>query len=183
MYFPGEKFMRLIRIVLSILVLQSLTSVIGICQLRNMSEYNVDRINTDRTHFVLHDSGEAEFVWSSEWTTATAYANDDKDAIVIWIFKDGTKAYSKQGDGVGEFGKTTGYLITDQSSTLEDIHGGKIQPLTLENYPVKVELWIGEIVKDTGYSPEVKGDEACFNAPGIRYNISYNFSGCPPSAS
>jgi hypothetical protein len=174
--------MRPTRIVLSILFLLSLTSATGICQLRNMSEYTVDRINTDQTHFILRETGEAEYVWSSEWTTSTAYANDGKDAIVIWIFKDGTKAYCQQGNGVGEFGKITGYLITDRASTLEDIHGRKIQPLTLENYPVKVELWIGEIGKDTGYAPEAKGNEACFNAPGIQYNISYNFSGCPPPA-
>ena len=147
-------------------------------QLRNLSQYTRDRINTAQTCFVLHDTGDAEYVWVSEWTHATAYAADGKSAILVWHFKDGSKAYSQQGKGVGEFGKTTGYLITDKSPDLEDLHRKKIQPLTRDNYPVKLELWIGEIVDSTGYAPEAKGDEVCFNAAAIEYNIPYHFSSC-----
>jgi hypothetical protein len=173
--------MRYIKKSIFLLFLLIIAGPPGICQLRNLSEYDVDRINTERTHFVLHDTGKAEFVWSSEWTHVTAYANDGKSAIVIWHFRDGSKAYSQQGEGIGEFGKNAGYLIANQASNLEDIRGGKIQPMTLDNYPVKVELWIGEIGEDKSYSPEMMGDEACFNEPGIEYNISYHFSGCLPS--
>jgi len=148
-------------------------------QLRNMSQYDWDRINTEQTRFILHDTGEAEYFWVSEWNHSTAYAADGKSAIVVWHFKDGTKAYSEQGNGIGEFGKTRGYLISDTSSHLEDIHRNSIQPLSLDNYPVMIELWIGEIEESTGYNPEAKGDEACFTETAIESNISYYFSGCP----
>jgi len=147
-------------------------------QLRNFSEYNRDRINVEQTYFVLHDTGDAEYVWTSEWTHITAYANDSKSAILVWHFKDGLKAYSQQGEGIGEFGKNTGYLITDKSNKLDDLHCKKIQPLTRDNYPVKVELWIGEIGDSTGYLLEAVGDEVCFKAAAIEYNIPYYFSGC-----
>ena len=147
-------------------------------QLRNFSEYNRDRINTDKTYFVLHATGDAEYGWASEWTHATAYAADGKDAILVWYFKDGQKAYSEQGEGIGEFGKTTGYLISETSDHLEDIHGNRIQPMSMDNYPVKIELWIGDIEDGTGYKPQAKGDEACLDAPVISYNNSYHFSEC-----
>ncbi|MEJ2111923.1 MAG: hypothetical protein P8Z37_18835 [Acidobacteriota bacterium] len=148
-------------------------------QLRTFSEYDQDRINTERTCFVLHDNGEAEYIWVSEWNHRTAYAADGKSAIVIWHFKDGTTAYSQQGEGVGEFGKTTGYLISDTARTLEDAYRNHIQPLSLDNYPVKIELWIGDIEDATGYDPEVKGDEACLIESNIEYNVPYHFSSCP----
>lgn len=170
--------MRHCKIAVFLMFLVSILSPFANSQLRNFSQYNRDRINTDQTRFVLHDTGEAEYVWVSEWNHATAYAYDGKSAIVVWHFKDGTKAYSQQGEGVGEFGKTTGYLITDTSPYLEDIHRKKIQPLTRDNIPVKIELWIGEIVDSTGYVPEFKGDEACFQAAAIEYEISYYFSEC-----
>lgn len=147
-------------------------------QLRNFSEYNQDRINIDKTYFVLHDSGDAEYTWTSEWTHSTAYAADGKSAILVWHFKDGKKAYSQQGEGIGEFGKTTGYLISDTSGDLQDVNGNRIQPLSLDNYPVKIELWIGEVEAAAGYKPEAKGDEACFEEPVIAYNNSYHFSYC-----
>ena len=151
-------------------------------QLRNFSEYNRDRINTDQTCFVLHQNGTAEYTWVSEWTHATAYAADGKSAILVWNFKDGSKAYSEQGQGIGEFGKTTGYLISDTSGSLEDIHGNRIQPLSPDNYPVKIELWIGEIDDATGYKPEAKGDEACFQSTALAYDNSYYFSDCSDKA-
>jgi hypothetical protein len=162
---------------LFILLLGGLSSF-AVSQLRNLSEFTQDRINTAQTYFVLHDNGDAEFVWASEWTHTTANANDGKAAIIIWYFKDGSKAYSQQGEGIGEIGKNSGYSLTNKSSSLEDIHRKKLQPLTRMNYPVKVELWIGEMGDSTGYSPEMLGDEACFQAAGIEYNTSYRFSTC-----
>jgi hypothetical protein len=175
---PGEKAMDCLkRAVISLLLMGSL-SPFASSQLRNISEFTRDRINKDKTYFILHDSGESEFAWASEWTTMTAYANDGKSAILVWHFRDGSKAYSQQGEGIGELGKNLGYLLTNKSSKLEDIHRKKIQPLTRDNYPVKIELWIGDIGVSTGYSPEAMGDEACFPAPSIEYNISYRFSSC-----
>jgi hypothetical protein len=150
----------------------------GFPQLRNISEYTQDRINPEKTYFVLHDNGDAEFGWTSEWTQMTALALDGKSAIMIWHFKDGSKAYSQQGEGIGYIGMNSGYLLTNKASTLEDIHHKKIQPLTRDNYPVKVELWIGEIGDSTGFSPEKEGDEVCFESPAIKYNVSYSFSNC-----
>jgi hypothetical protein len=179
----GEKAMRFLRLFAFMLFLSNIPSPLGFCQLRNFSEYTVDRINTKLTQFSLHDSSNPEFIWASEWTFETATFGDGKSAIFIWYFKDGSKAYSQQGEGIGEIGKNGGYLLSNTASNLEDIHRKKIQPLTLDNYPVKVELWVGEIGDSTGYSPEIKGDEACFNAPGINYKISYYFSACPSSKS
>ncbi len=147
-------------------------------QLRNMSEYSQDRINLDKTYFVLHDNGAAEFVWASEWTHDTANAYDGKSAIFVWHFADGSKAYSQQGEGIGMIGRNAGFLLTDKASSLEDIHRNKIQPLTRSNFPVKVELWIGEIAEATGYKPENQGDEACLDASSIEYNKPYHFSDC-----
>lgn len=162
-----------------LLILLSFLTPSGFSQLRNLSEYTQDRIKPDQTYFVLHDTGSAEFAWASEWTHMTANTYDGKSAIFVWHFKDGSKAYSQQGTGIGDIGKNSGYLLTDKSADLEDIHRKKIQPLTLNNYPVKVELWIGEINDSKGYSPEAFGDEVCIQAPGIEYNVSYRFSECP----
>jgi hypothetical protein len=161
------------------LFLLSALTPLGFSQLRNLSQFTRDRVRQDQTYFILHDNGTAEYVWSSEWTHTTAYAYEGKSAIFVWHFKDGTKAYSQQGKGVGEIGKNSGYFLTDKSAELEDIHGKKFQPMTLGNYPVKVELWIGEISDSKGYSPEVLGDEVCIQAPGIEYNISYRSTDCP----
>ena len=162
-----------------VLILLSVLTASGISQLRNLSQYTRDRINPERTYFVLHDTGSAEFVWSSEWTHMTANANDEKSAIFVWHFKDGSKAYSQQGQGIGEIGKNSGYLVTDKAADLEDIHRKKIQPLKIDNYPVKVELWVGEISESGGYSLEFLGDDACMQTPRIEYNVSYRFAACP----
>jgi hypothetical protein len=174
----GDKAMRYCKRAVFLMLLMCSLSPFASSQLRNISEFNQDRINNDQTYFILHDSGEAEFAWASEWTTSTAYAADGKSAILVWHFKDGSKAYSQQGDGIGELGKNMGYLLTNKSHNLEDIHRKKIQPLTRDNYPVKIELWIGDIRDSTGYSPEAMGDDACFKAPKIGYNISNHFSSC-----
>jgi hypothetical protein len=174
----GEKAMYRCKRAVFLILLMSSMSPFASSQLRNISEFTQDRINNDQTYFILHDSGEAEFAWASEWTTATAYAADGKSAILVWHFKDGSKAYSQQGEGITEIGKSLGYLLTNKLRNLEDIHRKKIQPLTRDNYPVKLELWIGEIGDSTGYSPEAMGDEVCFNKTGIEYNLSYHFSSC-----
>jgi len=170
--------MRFCRRAVFLILLISGPILYASAQLRNMSQYSRDRINTEQTGFVLHNTGEAEYVWVSEWTHMTAYAAADKAAILVWHFKDGTKAYSQQGEGVGEFGKTTGYLITDKAAELEDVHRRKIQPLSRGNFPVKIELWIGEIDGSTGYLLQEKGDEACFEADAVEYDTPYHFTSC-----
>jgi hypothetical protein len=174
----GEKAMRYGKRATLLILLMGSLSPFASSQLRNLSEFSQDRINNEQTYFVLRDTGEADFAWASEWTHVTAYANDDKFAILVWHFKDGTKAYSQQGVGIGDLGKNSGYLLTDKSRNLEDIHRKKIQPLTRDNYPLRIELWIGGIDDSTGYSPEALGDAACFKASNIEYNISYHFSSC-----
>jgi hypothetical protein len=174
----GEKAMvRCKRSIFLILLMGSL-SPFASSQLRSISEFTQDRINNEKTFFILHETGEAEYAWTSEWTTATAYAADGKSAILVWYFKDGSKAYSEQGTGMTEIGKSLGYSLTNKSRNLEDIHRKKIQPLTRDNYPVKIELWIGEIGDSKGYAPEAMGDEACFKNASIEYNISNHFSSC-----
>ena len=56
----------------------------GFSQLRNLSEYSQDCIHPDKTYFVLHDTGAADFGWASEWTHTTANAFPDKAAILLW---------------------------------------------------------------------------------------------------
>ena len=167
--FPGAAFL------LSFLIA---TSSQGFSQLRNLSPYERDCINTDQTHFVLHEAGAADFKWASEWTHMTANAIPEKSAMFVWHFKDGTKAYARQGDFIGDAGGIKGYLFTDQDSSLEDIHRKKIQPMTLKNYPVKVELWIGEVGDATGFAPETMVDAACFDAQTIEYEKPYHFADC-----
>jgi len=160
-------------------VLWSAASPSGFSQLRNLSDYTEDRIQISQTSFVLHDKDIAEFQWASEWTHTTAYAYPDKTAIYLWKFKDGSKAYSHQGDFlIGDLGKATGYLITGQSANLEDVHGKKIQPMTVANYPVEFELWIGEIDDSTGYAPEMLLDRVCFEPQSIQLNSPQHFSRC-----
>jgi hypothetical protein len=149
----------------------------GFSQLRNNSEYLQDRINTDKTYFVLHDTGAAEFGWASEWTNASADLYSDKSAMFLWHFKDGSTSYSIQEQEIGEIGKNSGFLLARKSPGLEDIHRKSVQPLTRGNYPVKVELWIGK-VDPTGFFPEILGAALCLNTPAIEYNRPYNFSNC-----
>jgi len=150
----------------------------GYSQLRNLSEYTHDCIHLEQTGFTAGGAA-AEYRWASEWTHTTAYAYPDKTAILLWKFKDGTKAYSNQGDFfLGDLGKATGYLITGHAKELEDIHGRKIQPMTLSNFPVALELWIGEIHASTGYAPESQLDRVCFEAQEIQPNEAQHFVRC-----
>lgn len=151
----------------------------AISQLRMHSPYDHDRIHPEQTGFVLHESGTAEFSWTSEWTQMTAQACTDEVAIFIWHFKDGTRAYSRQGEFISDFGKHSGYLLTQKSGHLEDVHHNRIQPLTQSNYPVKVELWAGEAGKDKGFVPKAVVDYVCFDAAAIEYNQPYHFANCP----
>lgn len=150
----------------------------GIAQLRNLSEYLQDRINTDKTYFALKENDAADFGWASEWTHGVANAFPEKAIMFLWHFKDGSKAYARQGDLLGDAGQSTGYLMSDRSANLEDAHRKKIQPMSKTNYPVKVELWLGEIADSTGFSPETLVDTACFNAQSIETNHSYHFADC-----
>jgi hypothetical protein len=147
-------------------------------QLRNLSEYSQDCVHLDKTYFVLRDAGAADFGWASEWTHTTANAYPDKAAMFLWKFKDGSKAYSRQGDLIGDLGQATGYLVAEHSANLEDVHRKKIQPMTPSNYPVEVELWVGEIDDSTGYAPETLVDRVCFDAQRIQPNDSNHFSKC-----
>jgi hypothetical protein len=148
-------------------------------QLWNLSEYFKDRINTEQTYFILHDAGTAEFGWASEWTNDTVMNNEHKSAMFLWHFKDGTTACSLQQEFIGDIGKNAGFLVTGKASHLEDIHRKQIQLLSLDNYPLKIELWIGKMEDSEGYSPELKGEELCFGAQSIESNHKYYFSACP----
>ena len=159
-------------------VLLSAAGSSGFSQLRNLSEYSQDCIQSDKTYFVLHDTGNADFGWASKWTHTTANAYPDKAAMFLWKFKDGSKAYAQQGDLIGDLGQATGYLITEHAENLEDVHRKKIQPMTASNYPVEVELWIGEIGDSAGFAPEILVDKACFDAPRIELNQAYYSSEC-----
>jgi len=107
----------------------------GYPQLRNLSDYSYDRINTEKTYFLLHDSGAADFAWASEWTYATVHSNSEKAAMFLWRFRDGSTAYSLLVEHIDHIGKGMGFLLTNRSSNLEDIKRKPIQPLTRNNYP------------------------------------------------
>ena len=164
--------------ILFLVVLLNAAGSFGFAQLRNNSSYEKDRINTEQTRFTLHEANAADFVWASEWTHYTAYDYPEKVIIFLWHFKDGSKAYSRQGDVLDEAGKGSAYLMTEKSSTLEDKNRKKIQPMTRTNYPVKVELWLGKAEVQTGYETEILVDTACFDAPSVEYNRAYSFSAC-----
>ena len=170
--------MRPIHTMAFLAVLMSAASSSGFSQLRNLSAYSQDCIHSDKTYFVLRDAGTADFGWASEWTHTTANAYPEKAAMFLWKFKDGSKAYAQQGDLIGDLGQAMGYLVTDHSANLEDVHRKKIQPLTPSNYPVEVELWIGEIGNSTGFAPEILVDKACFDAPRLELNQAYRSSEC-----
>ena len=170
---------HLMRAVLLVFLLSAAT-LSGFSQLWNHSEYIQDRINTDQTYFILHETGGAEFGWASEWTNETVMNYEEKSAIFLWHFTDGTIAYSLQEQFIGDIGKNSGFLITAQSSNLEDIRRKEIQPLSRSNYPVKVELWIGEVGDSTDFSPEFLGEAVCLDAQSIEPDLKYHFSGCQP---
>lgn len=148
-------------------------------QLRNHSPYDHDGIQREQTGFVLHEGGRAEFTWASYWTQTTAQSFPDQAALFVWHFADGTKAYSRQGELIGDLGRLTGYLVSQQGPELEDRDRRKIQPLSETNVPTRVELWIGEAGETTGYVPKVQGDHACFGAASIEVGRLYHFTECP----
>ncbi len=151
----------------------------GFAQLRYNSDYAVDRLNTEQTSFTLHDSGAAEYSCASEWTTLTVQTNLTKTVLFVWHFKDGTKGFARQVEYVGDIGALTEFLMIHPFSNLEDKQGKKIQPMTRENYPVRVEVWIGETAEATGHVPEILIDKACFDAQSIEFNRPYQFKNCP----
>ena len=144
-----------------------------------MSEYSQDRIHRAETGFTLRENGVAEFRWASEWTHFTANNYPEKKAILVWKFRNGTRAYSHDEDFfIGDLGKIVGYLVSGAAKYLQDIHGKKIQPMTRSNYPVELELWIGEIDATTGYVTEVFVDRVCFDAEKINLDLPHHFSDC-----
>jgi hypothetical protein len=173
-----SRFTRLV----SLSILLNIAGRSGFPQLRYPSPYSVDRINTDQTCFVLKDPATASFRWVSEWTqmTVQAYEENPNRAIFLWYFKDGTKAYSTNTDNIGDAGKLTAYQLANEASNLEGIKRNKIQPLTLTNYPVRIELWVGEAEDPTGFKPGTLIGAACFNAQGIEYGRTYHFTVCDP---
>jgi hypothetical protein len=173
-----EKAMRNLIGIACLALCLNAASLPAFSQLRNFSEYSQDCINKEKTYFLLQEKAGADFGWASEWTHTTANAHPEKAAMFLWHFKDGSKAYTRQGDLLGDAGQATGYLLCDQSATLEDASRKKVQPMSKANYPVKVELWIGEIGDSSGFSPETLVDSACFNAQSIEYNRRYNFADC-----
>jgi hypothetical protein len=173
-----ETMNKLFRLVFLALLLIS-ASVQSFSQLRKASEFVQDRIVTENTFFTLKDPNTAVFGWASEWTDFSANNYPDKCAIFRWHFKDGSIAYSRQGEYMGDAGKITEYHLAQQASNLEDVKHNKIQPLSLTNYPVKVELHIGEAGEQTGYKPELLVDTACLDAQSIEAGKTYYFSACP----
>jgi hypothetical protein len=172
--------MRYLTVALVVACMTGIAIPSGFSQLWNNSEYFRDRINTENTYFILHGTGEAEFGWASEWTNDTVMSNQNRSAMFLWHFKDGTVAYSLQEQYIGDIGKNSGFLLTAKSSNLEDPHRNRIQPLTQDNYPVKVELWIGNVDDSTGFAPEFLGEAVCLDAQSIEPDHQYFFSGCQP---
>jgi hypothetical protein len=149
---------------------------LSFCQLRNISPYSADRINTDKTYFVLKDATTAGFGWASEWTQGTVQDFSEKHPFFVWHFKDGSKAYSRHDGYFGDLGQGLGYLLANESASLETATKDKIQPLTSINVPVRVELWLGE--DQAGLKPETHIDTACFEEEKIESGRVYHFSDC-----
>jgi len=151
---------------------------VALSQLRNASPYVQDHINIENTWFVLYDSNEAGFGWASEWTQTTARTQAEKTALFKWHFKDGSAAYTRQGEYIGDIGMFKPYLLTDESKNLKDIHGQPVQPMTLDNYPIKIELWMGTAGEQTDLKPEILVDSVCCNEGSIQYGYAYYFQAC-----
>ena len=151
----------------------------GFAQLRYNSDFSVDRINTEQTSFTLHDSGAAEYSCASEGTWLSVQTNLTMTVLFVWHFKDGTKGFARQVEYVGDIGVLTEFLMIKSFSDLEDKQNKKIQPMTRENYPVRVEVWIGEYGEAAGYVPEIMIDQACFDAQPVDFNRPYPFKNCP----
>lgn len=147
-------------------------------QLRNTSPYVQDRINIENTWFVLYDSSAAGYGWASEWTQTTARTQAERTAFFKWHFKDGAVAYTRQGEFIGDIGMYLPYLLKDEAENLKDMHGDPVQPMTLKNYPVKIELWMGTAGEESTFEPEILVDSICYNEGGIQYGYAYYFYDC-----
>ncbi len=168
---------RFVRIPLFLFLLHVAGSY-AFSQLRNTSPYVQDHINTENTWFVLYKSNEAGFGWASEWTQDTARTRAEKTAMFKWHFKDGSVAYTRQGEFIGDLGMFQPYLLKDESENLKDIHGNPVQPLTLTNYPVKIELWAGTAGEKTDFKPETLIDSLCYAGESLEYGYAYYFYDC-----
>jgi hypothetical protein len=153
-------------------------TIAGLSQLRNLSDYTENRINIEKTYFLIHDDASVEFGWASEWTHAVSNGVPEKAAFFLWHFKNGVKAYSLVLEQLGDAGMKTGYLLTGKASNLEDVRRKSIQPMTRENYPVRLELWVGTLTESDGYTLENMVDAACFETQAIESNRSYHFTHC-----
>ena len=169
--------MHLRLITATLVLLFSIAGLSGFCQLRNNSEYSRDRISTEGTYFVFRDAGEAEYGWVSEWTMYTSIDYEGHPAMLLWHFKDGSSAYARQAEDIGETGRGLSYCISGKSSKLEDDRRKPVQPMSRQNFPVKLELWIGEF-KESVFMPKVLVDTACFDQQTIEMNRKYSFSEC-----
>jgi hypothetical protein len=147
-------------------------------QLRNTSPYVNDRINIENTWFVIYEPNEAGFGWASEWTQTTARNHAEGNALFKWHFKDGSVAFTEQVQLVGDIGMYLPYLLKEEAETLKDVHGKPVQPLTLDNYPVKIELWIGTPGESADFKPAILVESLCFNEESIEYGYAYYFYGC-----
>jgi len=164
---------------ISLMAMLGIASPSGFAQLRYNSDYSMDRINTEQTSFLLKSSGVAQYHCSSEWTTLTVQTNLTRTVFFVWHFKDGTKGFARQVEYIGDIGVRTEFLLTHSIADLEDQRGNKIQPLTRDNFPIRVEVWIGESEAASGYITEIMIDKACLDAQTIEFNRPYHFKICP----
>jgi hypothetical protein len=170
--------MRRLILIVFLLFLVSAVASSGFSQLRMPSPYFQDRINLEGTYFVLNDGTTAGFGWASEWTQETAQTFDQITAIFLWHFKDGSVAYVKQGEYISDFGMLRSYLAKEEAPILKDGKGKPFQPMTLKNYPVKIELWIGTADENTGFTTKVLVDTVCFESDTVEYGQRYYFKSC-----
>lgn len=170
--------MAMKKISLLLLVIIFALSYSGYSQLRSPSEYNQDGIDLENTYFALYESEGAYYGWASQWTQTTARTYEDRIAFFKWYFKDGTVAYTQQGAKIGDIGMITKYLLTEEAAKLKDVEGKDLQPMTLDNFPVKIELWIGASEEPEGFKPEILVDVACNKRQTIKNEYAYYFAGC-----
>ena len=131
-----------------------------------------DRIDTVNTTFAFGPN----FRWSSEWTSETVATHGDKNVMFLWHFKDGTVGYVFNGNHLSD-APLVGYRMSNAgASPLEDINRNSIQPLTLTNFPVKVELYLGESEFFTTYVPQILIDTVCFGGESIESGQVYHLS-------
>src|SRR5579859_79098 len=71
----------------------------------SQSPYTQDRIDTDRTTFILYDQPQNSqaFGWASQWTSATVQTYGSKNVIFKWYFTDRTVAYMFNSNYLDDF--------------------------------------------------------------------------------